>query len=355
MPLAFPSRFAATFLLCIPLASADEVTLKDGRIIEGEVTQEDDKVVKVKLRKGAMTIDRKDVVTIVRKATPEQEYNQRKAKLAAGDARARLDLALWCSGKKLEPEAIALLLEAHKLDPTLGAAAVELTNRDYHLVDGVWQDPDTYYAGKGWQKLGSKWYHPLEYAWRLADQDAARAKGALDAHREALQAAQAAVKRTRGLADAERKKLEDLSIDLAAANQGLLKVKTDLDNATLKRSQAEAAVKQGEVDFEDSKPGEGGSLDGLQQIRKLRRELAAAQGAEARAKKAFNDQEKKVAGLEAQVVESRKRGVDLESDWNGAAGKVTQLEGETAGLEDAQAKAKAKAAEARAAWDKAPK
>lgn len=345
----------ACLLACAPLVSADEVTLKDGRVVEGEVTQEDEKVVKLKMKKGTLTLDRKDIVGIVKKPTPDQEYAQRKAKLPAKDAKASLELATWCATKKLEAEAIAHFIEAHTLDATLKAAADELEKRDYHLVDGKWQDPDTYYAGKGWLKLNGQWYHPVEHAWRTAEQAATKAKDALAANREASRNAQAASNRAASAVDAENKKLEGYNADLAEANKKLESLRQAHETASQKVATADQAVKTGEVEFENSKAGEGGTLDALAKMRQLRRDLTAAKAAETKAEKAVADQEKKVASIQGQITDSTARSIDLSTTANDAKNKVTQLDGEAPQLEANVAEAKTKAAAARAEWEKLPK
>lgn len=354
MILRLPAPFGC-LLACALLASADEITLKDGRVVEGEITQEDEKVVKLKLKKGAMTLDRKDIVGIVRKPTADQEYAQRKAKLPPKDAKASLELATWCASRKLEAEAIAHFIEAHGLDATLSAAAEELVKRDYHLVEGVWQNPDTYYAGLGWLKLNSTWYHPLEHAWRVCEAEAGKAKDKLDGNRAEAKTAQAAASRTTAQVDAERKKIDATSIELAAGRTKLAELQTAHSNATVKRAAAEESVKAGEVEFEASREGEGGSLGGLQKMRQLRRDLSAAKIAEANAERAVAAQEKKNASSEAQIAASTARLADLTAAAGVASGKVTELDGLVPALEAELAAAKARAAEARAAWDKRPK
>jgi len=350
-----PLFFAPGLLACALLVSADEITLKDGRVIEGEVTLDDGTTVKVKLKKGSLTLDRKDVVGIVKKLTADQEYAQRKAKLPSKDARASLDLAVWCASRKLEDEAIVHFLEAHGLDSTLKVAAEELVKRDYHLVDGVWKDPDAYYPSLGWRKLNDTWYHPLEHAWRVCEQEVVKEQKRLDDNRAEAKTAQADVKRAASQAEAERKKLDGFRNDLLAGNQALPGLRATLAAASQKRVGAEAEVKRGEAEFEASKGGEGGTLSALNKMRKLRRDLAAAKADETKAEKAVTDQEKKNAALDVQVQASTNRLAALTAGESEANLRVAQLDALVPGLEADLAGAKARAGEAREAWDKGAK
>ena len=86
----------ASLLLALSTPSfADVITLKDGRILEGEILQDDDKVLKIKVKNGALTIDRKDVVSIEKKSAPAQEYKERLAKLDTKNAAAQVELGVW--------------------------------------------------------------------------------------------------------------------------------------------------------------------------------------------------------------------------------------------------------------------
>jgi hypothetical protein len=333
-------------------ASADEITLKDGRVLKGDVTSDDGKVVKIELRKGSVTVDKTDVVSIVEKPTAEQEYEARKAKLDVGNARAHLELGTWCAKNDLPEEAVRHFLEAHRLDSSLDAAAVELKARDWHLVDGVWQDPDTYYPALGWLKLGGTWYHPVEHAWRSALADVDRAKSAIEKLKEELTEAKAKAKRAETNQEAERKKLEELSRDLTQAENAVADAQRDLTEAESKEKQAEADVKAAEIAFENSASGEGGNLSALNDLREKRRKHNAAKSAVGKARTTLKTAEKKRDGLIAAQAASQRKLEGLATDLADANAAAANVERRVPAEEAQLAGLRQKAEAAQAAWEK---
>ncbi len=154
---------------------ADFVILKNGGKLEGNVVREDEIVVEISMRFGKVTVPRGQVVSIEEAPTLDEVYAERAAALPAHDAVAALALADWARAHDLSAEAVTHYVEAYRLDSSLTRAADVLESMDWHQVDGQWVDPDTYYRGLGWVRRDGRWIHPLEQAWREAQEEAAAA------------------------------------------------------------------------------------------------------------------------------------------------------------------------------------
>lgn len=66
-------RFLPAVLLLAAAACADTVTLKDGRVLQGEVVSEDEDTVQLKLKSGKLALRRADVTSIERAAVKAAE------------------------------------------------------------------------------------------------------------------------------------------------------------------------------------------------------------------------------------------------------------------------------------------
>ncbi len=106
----------ALALLLAAAAAADEVWLKNGSMIEGDVTERGAKV-EVTVSGGTMTIDRASVDHIVRKESRADEYARRAAEVADKDVEGHRALAQWCDGKGLPTEARRELEAVLRLRP----------------------------------------------------------------------------------------------------------------------------------------------------------------------------------------------------------------------------------------------
>lgn len=124
-------RFLLIPLICtISLASflmarTVIVTMTNGTRIKGELIEDTPDAVVVESHGIRSTIQRGDIQSMEDEVPFEQELADRRAKLAEGDVKARLDLARWCLGQHQYDAARALTQEVSKIDPN-NAEAVEL-------------------------------------------------------------------------------------------------------------------------------------------------------------------------------------------------------------------------------------
>jgi hypothetical protein len=85
----------AALVLTSAFARADAIYLQGGRVLEGNATEDGDKVT-VELESGRMSFARSEVVRIERGTSPLQEVDRREKKLARDDSAGTLELANYC-------------------------------------------------------------------------------------------------------------------------------------------------------------------------------------------------------------------------------------------------------------------
>ncbi len=115
-------------------ALADRVTLKDGRILEGKVTQSEGKVF-IELPYGVVSYPASDVVSIERMPTPTEVVQWRLAQIDRSDADALVEVAEWARDNDLLQRADELLQEALQLNADHARARKLL---GYVRADGAW-------------------------------------------------------------------------------------------------------------------------------------------------------------------------------------------------------------------------
>ena len=83
--------------LCVPVARADVVHMKDGRKLEGKVLEVGEKV-RLKVKFGVVVLKQSDIVRMDREVDRSQEYEGKVAQLSDDDANGHYELGLWCKG-----------------------------------------------------------------------------------------------------------------------------------------------------------------------------------------------------------------------------------------------------------------
>ena len=130
---------AAALLLLSAAGAADEVRLKDGRVLEGKILEEGPSEVKVRLRFGGdLTVPRADIASVERKDLPEEAVARKRAALDPKDAEGRWRLAQEAKDLKLRKVFDELVDEVLRIDPQ-HAPANEV--RGNVLLGGRWMRP----------------------------------------------------------------------------------------------------------------------------------------------------------------------------------------------------------------------
>ena len=345
-----PFQLTLVLLCASTFAAADIVTMKDGRVVEGKILEDNGTAIKIKLKKGTMSFDHKDIASIEKKATPEEEYKERFAKLDPKSAAGHFELGKWAGGRELEEEAIFHCLAAYRIDPKLDGVAAELTKRDYHLVDGSWLTPDAYYPSIGWLKFEGKWCSPAEHEYRVAVKEVATAAAARDAAKSAVAAVAGKVKKIEAriatesaamdkIAKLMTKSEADQAATLTRFNAAEAKVKAASDKLT--------AISQKEAPKEGDPPKAPSPA-----MQAAEKNLAAARAAAEKeskshtaAKQVFNEQSVQKREVQVRIAEIEKEKAEAEKE-------IATLE---VGVKSAQVEVNEAAARAevlKAAWEK---
>jgi hypothetical protein len=136
-PLLRLARCAALLLLLAASASADVVHLKDGRSLEGTVTEETAEKVVLETRFGPLEFARKDVLSIDKGKTKGQEFDERWKQ--AKSAEDFYELGKWADESKLKGDARKSMKRAIKLDAGHPGARKWL---GFVLHKKVWMTPE---------------------------------------------------------------------------------------------------------------------------------------------------------------------------------------------------------------------
>jgi hypothetical protein len=220
---------AASLAAGAATARADELRLRDGSLIEGEVVRETPLELEVQGKYGSTTIRRCKVESVIVKPTAERMLLARRAELAPGDVVGRLELAELCRSRKLVDEAAKLALEAFALDPKSVDAREELEELGFHFSGGSWLAPDRFYPARGFVKKGDAWVTPEQAAAR----DALAAAG----HDLALAAEETT--KAQGRAASARARVRSLEADLAVLERQLAAARAQVPPAERNLAAAE--------------------------------------------------------------------------------------------------------------------
>ena len=149
---------AVVALVAAPLF-ADEVYLKGGGRVTGEIVERSDSSVTVDIGSGTISVRTASIVRIEANVSPSQEYRRRAAAIPAGDAEAWRELARWARGEALATQAsqawsrvVAVLPDDEEANQALGRVR----------LDGRWVSEEESYLARGFIEFEGEWMTPGE-------------------------------------------------------------------------------------------------------------------------------------------------------------------------------------------------
>jgi hypothetical protein len=113
------AAMATILIVCVSICLADEtkkLTLTDGKQVVGEVTKTDTGY-NVKTKYGTFQYTFDQVASVADVGTPQDEYQQRLAKIDANSAQDHFELAKWAWANGMADTALAEVQQALKLKP----------------------------------------------------------------------------------------------------------------------------------------------------------------------------------------------------------------------------------------------
>lgn len=149
----------AIVILLLPFgASADEVELFDGTVVEGKVLDLGDSI-KVTRGGASVTYPKSSVKRVTFKKTREEIYEEKAGALKADDLAGHLELAQWCVEQKLRAAAQAEYKKVIAMDPDHAEARAVL---GYTKYKDQWMTEDEIKQAQGLVKHKGKWMTPEE-------------------------------------------------------------------------------------------------------------------------------------------------------------------------------------------------
>jgi hypothetical protein len=150
-------------------ALADDVYLRGGGQITGEIVEQTEDAVSVDIGGGSLTVKMSSVERIDKGTSPMQEYKARAAEIPAGDAEAWRELARWATGNALSSQVsdayshvVAILPDDEEANRALGRVR----------LDGRWVSEDESYKARGYIEFEGEWMTPAERQTILAQRQA---------------------------------------------------------------------------------------------------------------------------------------------------------------------------------------
>lgn len=201
------TRVIVVLALALPtFSTADEIFLKGGGKMTGEVVSEDAQSVVVEVGPGKVTVPTARVLRIERSRTALRGYRERAAHLASDDIQGWLALAFWAQERDLDTQAQEAFERVLRLDPANASANGALGRVQ---MDGRWMSQDESYRARGYVRYEGEWITPAEHEARLqakaAERQAASAQreGELRVREAEARAEQAEAEARRAEAEAE--------------------------------------------------------------------------------------------------------------------------------------------------------
>jgi hypothetical protein len=187
------------------LAAGDEVFLRSGGKVSGQVVSEDGGSVVLDVGPGRVAVPASSVLRIERGRTPLILYRERAARLAPDDAQGWLALGLWAQERDLVTRAREAFERVLQLDPDNAAANAALGRVQ---LEGRWMRLEDAYRERGYVHYEGEWMTPAEQEARVraraaeTEAEAARREAALRVREAEARARQAEAEARRAEADA---------------------------------------------------------------------------------------------------------------------------------------------------------
>jgi hypothetical protein len=141
-------------------AAADEVFLKSGGQLSGRIVNRTATSIEVDIGAGLFTVPNSSVVRVQEGRSALQDFEERAAGLAPGDAAGWVALGDWASSRGLGTQArqaYQRALAAAPNDPRANAALGRVQ------VDGSWVSEEEGYRARGYVQFEGDWITPAEH------------------------------------------------------------------------------------------------------------------------------------------------------------------------------------------------
>ena len=195
---------AAFLLLLAPgFLSADEVYLKGAGSLSGRIVEQTDKILKVDVGDGLISVSPSQVEKIVKGRSPLDEYDDRAAQIGPQDVRGWKNLGKWALDQGLSKQSRDAYKKVVAMAPNDAEARQAL---GFVQVDGQWVTEEEGYRAKGYIQYQGEWMTPAEA--QLLQADLAADQARRDAEQRANEAEVAQLQAEQRAEEAEERAQE---------------------------------------------------------------------------------------------------------------------------------------------------
>jgi hypothetical protein len=152
-------RVTLTIVLLVAVsANADELHLKNGKVLSGQVAEEGGRFTVVD-RDWKHAVKKAKVERVVKKPSFMDEYESRLAKLKKTDPEAVYEFGVWLRNSNWGSRAKVAFKEVLRVDPDHRGARQAL---GYRLFEGEWVSPEELNRRRGLVEYEGHWFTPHE-------------------------------------------------------------------------------------------------------------------------------------------------------------------------------------------------
>lgn len=162
---------AGTFVVLASIADADEVVLKSGGRLQGEIVERTESFILIETGPGRVRVSMDRVERVSTGGSALAEYRRRASALGSGDATGWLSLARWATERDLKTQAKVAFERVVAVDPSNAEAQNALGRVSYR---GQWMTPEDSYRAQGLVAFGGRWVTPAEMDAQLREREIER-------------------------------------------------------------------------------------------------------------------------------------------------------------------------------------
>ena len=178
--------FLSAALWATPAAS-DEILLRGGGRVRGVIVERTKDAVVIETAPGRLTLPMRRIERIVESRSALEEFHERAAELAPGDAAGWATLARWAAERDLLTPSREAWRRVLAVDPSHPEANAALGRVE---LDGAWITEEEAYRARGYVEYEGRWVTPAEHEALVRERTAEEAS-ARDSREAALRVREA--------------------------------------------------------------------------------------------------------------------------------------------------------------------
>lgn len=142
---------------------ADVIVLKSGKVIEGKILKDDERVVEIQVGSVRLKFEKSKLSAIERGETAESVYAKRLAELRPDDYEGHINLARFCEERGMSNEAIVLYRKALKLKPDNKGIRQKLSELTASQAVAIWRSAEKLLEGGKFDSAVSEYQNLIQF------------------------------------------------------------------------------------------------------------------------------------------------------------------------------------------------